>query len=152
MKERSYDLINVWKKNLWFFRIFTWNIFSFEQKLTKIFTTRIVSFLFFDHAVWKSWRCSAIHYVTDQSLLSFGMRCDSMHQINMRNNGNHSRSNNKCQNHFLWILVQKWKSSNEIRFFKRILLSPTNPMKVLFMCRNYTHLASYPCVAFSETL
>ena len=50
MKERSYDLINVWKKNLWFFRIFTWNIFSFEQKLTKIFTTRIVSFFFWPHS------------------------------------------------------------------------------------------------------
>ena len=50
LKKRSYDLINVWKKNLWFFRIFTWNIFSFEQKLTKIFTTRIVSFFFRPHS------------------------------------------------------------------------------------------------------
>ena len=30
LKERSYDLINLWKKNLWSFRILTWNIFSFE--------------------------------------------------------------------------------------------------------------------------
>ena len=50
-KERSYDLKNVRKKNLWSFRIFTWNIFLFEQKLTKILTTRIVSFFFFDHTV-----------------------------------------------------------------------------------------------------
>ena len=49
-KERSYDLINVWEKNLWSFRIFTSNIFLFEQKLTKIFTTRIVSFFFRPHS------------------------------------------------------------------------------------------------------
>ena len=30
LKKRSYDLIDVWKKNLWSFRIFTWNIFLFE--------------------------------------------------------------------------------------------------------------------------
>jgi len=49
-KERSYDLKNVRKKNLWSFRIFTWNIFLFEQKLTKILTTRIVSFFFRPHS------------------------------------------------------------------------------------------------------
>ena len=50
LKERSYDLIDVWKKNLWSFRILTWNIVSFEQKLTKILAFRIASFFFQPHS------------------------------------------------------------------------------------------------------
>ena len=50
LKKRSYDLINVWKKNLWSFLIFSWNIVLFEQKLTKILTFWIASFFFRPHS------------------------------------------------------------------------------------------------------
>ena len=61
-KKRSYDLIDVWKKNLWSFRIFTWNIFLFELKLTKILTTRIVSFFFRPHSSEKKGK---IHFFAE---------------------------------------------------------------------------------------
>ena len=73
-KERSYDLKNVRKKNLWSFRIFTWNIFLFEQKLTKILTTRIVSFFFLFSTTQYLWGFGHGTHIVLQQNSSFATR------------------------------------------------------------------------------